>query len=85
MMKLPASARKTTGKCGVYCLLNELQVVYVGSTTNLTRRLYGHRRNGILFDDVTFTECDPQDRWRKEAESIKLFGPKLNSNAVLQA
>lgn len=69
----------------VYCLWDGETALYVGSTVRPVRLLYQHRKNGINYTHHTAEECTELDRYEKEAAAIKLFRPKLNYQAVLQA
>jgi hypothetical protein len=67
---------------GVYFLFNELgQLLYVGRTTDLHRRLVRHRERGELaFSKFAFIECpDPAERVRLEADYIRIYSPPHNS------
>jgi hypothetical protein len=67
----------------IYCLTQGLDIVYVGSTINLQRRLYGHRRDGTPFTEVYVHYVRPEDRYRIESNQIRRLRPRLNENSVL--
>lgn len=67
------------GDRGVYFLLESDEVIYVGQTNNINRRLLEHRRDGILFDRFWCFGGVPK-MFIKEIENlyIKLFNPACN-------
>lgn len=67
--------------CGVYFLLYENNIVYVGSSKNIHQRLTSHQ--GLFsekkFDKVFFVEIEEEKREYFEAKYILKFMPKYNS------
>lgn len=61
---------------GVYFLLDNSVVVYIGQTCNLPQRLLGHRNK--KYTDVRFIACAKERACYYEQRWIKLFKPKLN-------
>lgn len=67
------------GLCGVYFLFLQKQVVYVGQSINIFRRLGQHAEKGaIQFDAVSWIECGREELGRLERAYIHLFNPPLN-------
>jgi len=65
--------------CGVYFLILAGQIVYVGQSTNILRRVGAHARTGrIKFDSVSWTECENRHLHRLERAYINLFDPPEN-------
>jgi len=72
--------------CGVYFLYDKGEVVYVGQTNDIYRRISEHARgnqkHGIQqkeFDDWSYVKCDDEDtREKLEALLIKHILPKYN-------
>ena len=83
---------------GVYALLYRRQVVYIGQSRLLLKRLYEHRNNylrvrqgrsvagtpgkAILFDDIKIYPCAREDLDRIERLLIKTLNPKCNTRGV---
>lgn len=63
---------------GVYFLIRDYKVVYVGQTTDLFQRLWKHRRSGKLFDSFSFIPCAKVDLNAVEADYIALLMPEEN-------
>lgn len=79
---------------GVYLLLWKEEVVYVGKSEALWRRLYSHRQNwyrrmrgdpaatwapkGILFDGVLAIPCEKAKLDEVERRQIAIYNPKFN-------
>lgn len=72
-----SSLRYGTG-VGIYFLLMEKEVVYVGQTTNLLARLHKHQRDGKIFDAVSFIQCGESHLDNLEAMYIDAFLPEYN-------
>lgn len=67
------------GSCvGIYFLLMEGEVVYVGQTTKLMSRLYKHQRDGKAFDAFSFIQCKKEELDELEATYIDAFLPVYN-------
>lgn len=75
----------TNPVAGVYYLANDSQLLYIGSSSNIQRRLYSHRRNGIKFTQVFINamprSCE-QARHDAENEAIRELSPRLNEAMV---
>ena len=80
-------------RAGVYALVREGVVVYVGQGKRMLARIEAHRSNwgrksvpawmpvslrGVLFDDVYVFPCRIEDLDRIEAAMIDLYKPKFN-------
>ena len=85
-------------KSGVYFLMNDIELVYIGQSKNIRYRLSEHKshfNNDIFlgdkplfpdsFDSLYFFECDYKPE-RKEYESmfIEDYYPKLNGYDILR-
>ncbi len=71
------------GSC-VYHLYNNGELIYIGSTNNIYRRI-GVHLNNIVFDRYIFFECNDSDRYEKEAEAIIELSPRLNETLPHQS
>jgi hypothetical protein len=80
-------------RCGVYALVRDGVVVYVGQGKKMVARVEAHRSNwgrkavpawmpvslrGVLFDQVFVLPCRVEDLDRIEAAMIDLYKPKFN-------
>lgn len=80
-------------RCGVYALLREGVVVYVGQGKKMLARVQAHKSNwgrkstpawmpaslrGVLFDQVYVLPCRVEDLDELERTMIDLYKPKLN-------
>jgi excinuclease UvrABC nuclease subunit len=80
-------------RCGVYALMRDGVVVYVGQGKKMIARVEAHRSNwgrksvpawmpaslrGILFDQVFVMPCRVEDLDRLERAMIDLYKPKYN-------
>lgn len=59
---------------GVYILLNGLEVIYIGSSVNIERRLTGHKDKD--YDHYVIIECKRYKMMEKKL--IRLINPPLN-------
>lgn len=66
--------------CGVYFLIKENEVVYVGQSVNIAARIIAHKNDGKVFDEVKFILCEKEKLDEKEMFFIKLLQPKLNGD-----
>jgi excinuclease UvrABC nuclease subunit len=65
---------------GVYALLYDQELVYIGKTSNVPIRVYEHRRlNQIIFDEVMVKWCHVNYLDIYEEEAIAHFRPRYNS------
>jgi hypothetical protein len=67
---------------GLYFLVKDKEVVYVGQTIDIFGRISKHRRLGKDFDSFSFITCDDQEK-RDELEStyILALAPWMNLSA----
>lgn len=72
------SAFITKPKVGVYILLLEGRIVYIGSSENMARRVLSHRTNGRDFDEVFYIGTKEDDRLRLETILIRAVKPRGN-------
>lgn len=72
------AAIPTSCASGVYFLLREREVVYVGQSVDVLHRIARHRREGKAFDSFAYIECPVDDLDRLEALYIKAFVPREN-------
>ena len=63
---------------GVYFLIKDEQIVYVGQSVDVLRRISRHRDNDILFDSFTIVFCEKGEMDGLEAKYIDAFLPKYN-------
>lgn len=79
-------------RCGVYALVREGAVVYVGQSKRMLSRIEAHRSQwarstkapdwlpikGILFDQCFVMPCRVEDMDRLERQLIDLYKPRFN-------
>ena len=65
---------------GVYFLIRDGDVVYVGQSVNVLDRISKHRREGKVFDSFAFMECQASHLDRYEQMYIEAFVPELNKS-----
>lgn len=80
-------------RCGIYALVREGVVVYVGQSKKMLARVSAHKSNwgrkampawmpaslrGVLFDEVHVLPCRVEDLDRLERALIDLYKPKYN-------
>jgi len=67
--------------CGVYFLVSNDRVVYVGQSVNIPARVAQHKTSGKTFDRVAFVECEKE--WLNVLESlyIHVLRPLLNGDS----
>lgn len=71
----------SASKCGVYFLLSEGEIVYIGRSIDCTRRLLEHiAAPSKAFDSYHIIECDAKAIDELEARYIRKFRPMLNIN-----
>jgi hypothetical protein len=69
----------TSIMCGIYFLVKNERIVYVGQSTNVLRRVARHIEDGKDFDSFSITPCPKPDLDRMEAVYITAFYPELNT------
>lgn len=64
---------------GIYFLIRDLEVVYVGqSATDILGRIAKHRRDGREFDSFSYMRCDIEDIDAMEEKYILALMPREN-------
>jgi hypothetical protein len=63
---------------GIYFLIHEGEVIYVGQSHNVASRIIGHKNK--TFDRAFVLPCPPSKMNETEAAFIGIFKPKLNMN-----
>lgn len=71
-------------QCGIYFLVRNNRVVYVGKSTNLLGRL-GQHSHDQDFDRIAFIECEECDLNSLEKAYITALLPQLNNCAVAKS
>lgn len=67
---------------GVYFLIRDDQVVYVGQAVDVHARVSTHGRNWKQFDSYTYIPCEHDRLDEVERHYIRLFQPELNVRGV---
>ena len=62
--------------CGVYFLIQDLEIVYIGQSVEIFNRINQH--TGKKFNRVAYVACEKQNLNVLESLYIHLFRPKLN-------
>ena len=72
-------AMKYKKKVGIYFLISDLEIIYIGQSINIHSRIGTHCREGFKsFDKVSYIECSENDLNRLETKYIYKFQPKHN-------
>jgi hypothetical protein len=66
-------------RCGVYFLIHDDEIVYVGQSINIHQRIGEHEKTKI-FTTFTYVECSYEELNKIEARYIDMFKPKYNYN-----
>lgn len=66
--------------CGVYFLIKNEEVVYVGQSVEFLRRIHEHYGK-VDFDSFSFIECNMGDLRAEETKYILKYLPKYNKDA----
>lgn len=74
----PAPEPAPAPRCGVYLLLLDDVVSYIGRSTNLRSRLSEHRRSGRRFGEARVIACDAETAIWLEKELIRTLAPAQN-------
>jgi excisionase family DNA binding protein len=87
LVTLPASAiisraAERKAACGIYFLILNDAVVYVGQSRDCHARLREHERDGKKFDKFHIIEAYPRDLNRLEAHYIRKLSPPLNVQRI---
>lgn len=62
---------------GIYFLIRNKKIIYIGRSKNIFLRLLAHCKKD--FDSVRIIKCDPDKAGYYEARWTKVFKPELNS------
>lgn len=76
--ELVASAFPIEADTGIYFLVRDGQVSYIGQTTNVLARVLKHRQMGKRFDSFSFIPCLPEHLVELEKTYICLLMPDEN-------
>lgn len=76
--KVDDSLKPKEPNIGVYLLMFDNQIVYIGSSLNIRNRIADHRSNGRPFDEALRIGTRPQDRMRVEQALINALRPRQN-------
>lgn len=67
--------------CGVYFLLKDEEVVYVGKSKNIGLRVKGHADESTkIFDSFSYILCNEYDLSNLEGAYVSKLNPKYNRN-----
>lgn len=78
-MEILDAAIPAENMAGIYFLIHEESIVYVGqSTIDVLTRIAKHRREGKVFDAFSFMRCHADEIDEMEQKYITAFMPKLN-------
>ncbi|MDE1545956.1 GIY-YIG nuclease family protein [Dechloromonas agitata] len=72
-----ANSRSLEKTCGVYFLVKEERIIYVGKSRDVYKRIGQHEKTK-QFDRITVIECSERDVDRLELIYIEKFKPILN-------
>lgn len=76
--EIVARAQPASILCGVYFLVSDGIVVYVGQSIDVLSRIGAHARSGKRFDSFAFVATRPDQLEDAELEYIQRFRPSLN-------
>ncbi len=68
--------------CGVYYLTDGLDVLYVGSSRNVEKRVRQHASGDIDFSQVFVEQCEPGELNDRECAAIREFNPPFNEQSA---
>ena len=69
--------RRAEASCGIYFLVKDSMIVYIGQSTRLQSRIESHREDKD-FDDAFYFECPREELDDIERELIRGFSPRYN-------
>lgn len=67
---------------GIYFLIRNSEISYVGQTTNVLRRVLKHRESGRQFDSFAFIPCDADNLDELERIYIRFLMPDENQKGI---
>lgn len=74
----------TCARCyGIYFLIEDKRIIYVGQSTSIDNRIHRHRKNGVCFDSFTWFEAPELYLKTIEAYYIRRIDPPLNNDFPL--
>ena len=73
-----AAGMPVSRQTGVYFLIRDSEIIYVGKTTDLYNRLRRHVHDGRRFDHYNFLPCPPEQLNELEAAYIARILPREN-------
>ena len=69
---------------GVYILYYRGDIIYIGKSKNIVRRLYQHRKKAVNWDAFSYIEInDAFDRTISEAVYIRIYKPIINIDMLV--
>ena len=63
---------------GVYYLWDGAEVLYIGASTDVQKRVEAHARSDLDFAGYFCDECKPEELAEREQSAIAEFRPKYN-------
>ena len=73
--------KNVSGIAYVYFLKHKSNIVYIGCSTDVIRRISVHLSEGLKnFDDFETVQCSFENMYKEEEKAIKLHKPKYNIN-----
>lgn len=63
---------------GVYFLFYKNEIIYIGKSINIYKRIYAHKMKGVCFDSFSFLKIEIEHLLTMEREYIKKYKPKNN-------
>jgi hypothetical protein len=81
--KILRAAKPVGDVCGIYFLLYERKIVYIGQSNNCHKRIESHRNNKV-FDSYTIVRCEPFQLDLLERVYIQRFEPPMNKTPLKQ-
>jgi len=65
-------------KVGIYFVIVNNKIVYIGKTTDFVKRLEWHKGQCLEWDTVRLIQCDEKDLDKYESRWVKRFMPPMN-------
>lgn len=63
---------------GVYFLFDKDEIIYIGKSVNIYKRIYAHKIKGVCFDSFSFLKIEIEQLLTMERKYIKKYKPKNN-------
>lgn len=67
--------------CGIYFLVSNKEIIYIGQSNLIPRRIFQHRDNLVEFDSLTWFECPELFLSTIESYYIARIRPRFNRGA----